>query len=195
MNDRNVKRYRDLREKSGAHQIPRPNAGGKSGAHHIPRKKIQQIHLTAVAGAPTLSPPAPPMGVRLKTAVRRHLAALDARLGRVRRAYLALLAIPAFAVGALVGLVVLGWWLFPVEWTDAGLAQVRPEDQALVVGVAADIFAFENNLERAQRVMYWDMPEGTAVCAEWLSAKQAADDARAQRLAYLALAVRGVPCE
>lgn len=192
MNDRNTKRYRDLRSKSGAHQIPVRST--KSSVHHIPRKKLQRAELTAVAGTPVLSPPAPPVRVRVKTAVRRHLAALDARLGRVRRAYLALLAIPAFAVGALIGLVVLGWWLFPVEWTNAGLAQVRPEDQALVVEVAADVFAFDNNLDRARRVMYWDMPEGTAVCAEWRSARQTADDGRAQRLAYLALAVRGVPC-
>ena len=25
----------------------------------------------------------------------------------------------AFVVGAIFGLVVLGWWLFPVQWTDA----------------------------------------------------------------------------
>lgn len=183
MRDRNVKRYNDLRQQT-AH---------KSGSHHIPKNKLR-VQLTAVA-QPTLAPASPPIKDRLASQWRKQIAAIDARLASVRRAYLVLAAIPAFAVGAVIGLIVLGWWLFPVEWTNAGLSQVRPEDQALVVEVAADMFAVDNNLPRAQRVMYWDSPDGTAVCREWQTAVSANDNNRAQRLAYLALAVRGEPCE
>lgn len=183
MRDRNVKRYNDLRQQN-AH---------KSGSHHIPKNKLR-VQLTAVA-QPTIAPSSPPLKERLSDYWRKQIAALDTKFAGVRRAYLILAAVPAFAVGAVIGLIVLGWWLFPVEWTNAGLAQVRPEDQALVIEVAADMFAIDNNLPRAQRVMYWDAPEGTAVCREWYTAVSSDDDNRAQRLAYLALAVRGEPCE
>ena len=33
----------------------------------------------------------------------------------------------SFVVGLLIGLVVLGWWLWPVQWTDAGPSDLRPD--------------------------------------------------------------------
>ena len=104
-----MKRYNDLRQQT-AH---------KSGSHHIPKNKLR-VQLTAVA-QPTLAPASPPIKERLVGLVaqtnRRHR---RPPCQRAPRAYLVLAAIPAFAVGAVIGLIVLGWWLFPVEWTNAG---------------------------------------------------------------------------
>src|SRR3972149_5451885 len=36
------------------------------------------------------------------------------------------LAIAAFVAGLLVGLVLLGWWLFPVSWENASPAELSP---------------------------------------------------------------------
>ena len=35
----------------------------------------------------------------------------------------------AFILGLIIGLVVLGWWLWPVQWTDATPGQLAPEYQ------------------------------------------------------------------
>ena len=35
--------------------------------------------------------------------------------------------IVSFVVGLFIGLVVLGWWLWPVQWTDAGPSDLRPK--------------------------------------------------------------------
>jgi len=37
--------------------------------------------------------------------------------------------IVAFIVGLFIGLVILGWWLWPVQWTDAAPSDLRPEFQ------------------------------------------------------------------
>lgn len=158
-----------------------------SGAHHIPNRKLQLSH---AASAPHLVQRAS-MAERLRRHWSDGLRKMDIRLGGVRRAYLALAAIPAFAAGALVGLIVLGWWLWPVQWVDAGLAQLRAEDQALYVELAADMYAIDHNTDRARRVMAWDT-DGTAVCESLAAAE---DEAQAARLAFLAASVRGEPCD
>jgi len=44
----------------------------------------------------------------------------------------------SFVVGLLIGLVVLGWWLWPVEWTDAAPSDLRPEYQEIYLRGAID---------------------------------------------------------
>jgi hypothetical protein len=67
-----------------------------------------------------------------------------------------------FLLGALVGLVVLGWWLLPVRWTDVGPAQLAPAWQAELARLVASDYARTGDdraawlaldpLEPAQRV-------------------------------------------
>jgi hypothetical protein len=49
--------------------------------------------------------------------------------------------IVAFVAGLIIGLVVLGWWLFPVQWTDASPAQLRPDLQQDYMRMAIDSYS------------------------------------------------------
>ncbi len=49
------------------------------------------------------------------------------------------LAIAAFIVGLIVGLVALGWWLFPVNWENASAAQLRPDLRADYLRAAIEL--------------------------------------------------------
>jgi hypothetical protein len=57
----------------------------------------------------------------------------------------------AFVGGLIIGLVVLGWWLFPVQWTDAGPSDLRPEYQEIYLRMAIDSFTLNQDAAFAQQ--------------------------------------------
>ncbi|RMF50680.1 MAG: hypothetical protein D6755_00810 [Anaerolineae bacterium] len=58
--------------------------------------------------------------------------------------------IVGFIVGALFGLVVLGWWLFPVSWENAAPANLHPGYQEVYLRNAIAAFAADNDVAQAQ---------------------------------------------
>ena len=56
----------------------------------------------------------------------------------------------AFLLGAIVGLVVLGWWLWPVKWINADPADLRPSAKEAYLQTIADAFAATGNTEVAR---------------------------------------------
>ena len=50
------------------------------------------------------------------------------------------LALAGFLIGVFIGLVVLGWWLWPVKWTNAGPKDLRPEYQETYLRMAIDSY-------------------------------------------------------
>jgi hypothetical protein len=56
----------------------------------------------------------------------------------------------AFVLGAVVGLVVLGWWLWPVKWTNADPADLRPSHKEGYLQMIADSYALTGNAELAR---------------------------------------------
>ncbi len=56
-----------------------------------------------------------------------------------------------FAVGLILGWFVIGWGIWPVTWTDAGPADLRPDARVDYLRMAIDSFAFTTNPEDAQR--------------------------------------------
>ena len=55
----------------------------------------------------------------------------------------------ALVIGAIFGLVVLGWWLFPVEWTDGTPAQLRVDMREDYLRAAIDSYTLNEDLSAA----------------------------------------------
>jgi len=51
-----------------------------------------------------------------------------------------------FVIGLLVGWWAIGWWLWPVEWTDAGLADLTHLDKKLVILLVSERYAADHDL-------------------------------------------------
>jgi hypothetical protein len=57
----------------------------------------------------------------------------------------------SFVVGLFIGLVVLGWWLWPVQWTDAAPSDLRPEYQETYLRMAIDSYTLNQDAAVAQQ--------------------------------------------
>ena len=57
----------------------------------------------------------------------------------------------SFIVGLFIGLVVLGWWLWPVQWTDAGPNDLRPDAQETYLRMAIDSYTLNQDAAVAQQ--------------------------------------------
>jgi len=53
-------------------------------------------------------------------------------------------------VGAIFGLVVLGWWLFPVQWTDAAAEDLRYDVKIEVMRTCIDAFGYNGDAAKAK---------------------------------------------
>ena len=56
----------------------------------------------------------------------------------------------AFIVGLLIGLVVLGWWLWPVKWINAAPQHLSPEYQREYLQMAVEAYAFTGDAQAAK---------------------------------------------
>ena len=76
----------------------------------------------------------------------------------------ALLTAAVFLAGLLFGWLALGWWLFPVEWTDALPADLRADARTEYVRMVADLYVRDNDVERARRrLQSFESTEGDLV--------------------------------
>jgi len=70
-------------------------------------------------------------------------------------------AIGAAVVGLLLGLAT-GWWLWPVQWTNATPAHLRSDFQEAYILLVAEDYAESGNLERARErlgLQFWEQDE------------------------------------
>jgi len=65
----------------------------------------------------------------------------------------------SFIVGIIVGMTVLGWWLFPVEWTDASPDLLRVESQEDYLRMVIDSYSLDADIALAQS-RYAELGEG-----------------------------------
>jgi hypothetical protein len=61
--------------------------------------------------------------------------------------------IVAFIAGLLIGLVILGWWIWPVQWSDAAPQHLRQDLQEDYLRMALDSYARTPDLDLAKRVI------------------------------------------
>jgi len=96
----------------------------------------------------------------------------------------------AFFVGLFIGLVFLGWWVWPVEWTDATPGQLDQVYQDAYVKMTADLYSLNGNAEMVQQALGgW----GGDVAACNLAATTADASERA-RLEAIATVTNGAGC-
>lgn len=102
-----------------------------------------------------------------------------------------LAALAAFIAGLIIGLVVLGWGLFPVQYSGADPSGLFPEYQAALVRGAADLYAFDNNQEKLRGTLgSWG---GDKVACDL--ARNSLDSADQNRLVAAATVINGTGCE
>jgi hypothetical protein len=95
----------------------------------------------------------------------------------------------AFIVGLVIGLVVLGWGLWPVQWTGAGPQDMAEADQARYISAVADLYSFQGDQEKVREALGgW----GGDVAACRLAAASP-DPAEVARLEAVASVVSGQP--
>jgi len=108
-----------------------------------------------------------------------------ARLMRGSRGYLLGL---TFVAGLLMGWMVIGWWLWPVQWTNSDPWHLRPEHQRTFVGLVAEDFWRTSDVSRARDALAgWD-DEALADLLTTMQAQASSPEAR-QHLEALAEAL------
>ena len=62
-----------------------------------------------------------------------------------------------FVAGLLLGWMVIGWWLWPVQWTNSDPWHLHPEHQKTFVGLVAEDFWRTSDVSRAREALAgWD---------------------------------------
>ena len=88
---------------------------------------------------------------------------MDAMRDQVNRPLV--VGIAAFVVGLIIGLVVLGWWLWPVQWTDAGPNDLRAEYKEIYLRMAIDSYTVNPDAALAQQRIQEVGPEAPQILA------------------------------
>jgi len=99
--------------------------------------------------------PQPTTAERLREQFRRMTALATAAWNRLTKEQLVVVAL---ALGTFVGLVVLGWGLWPVEWdasswTGANFNNLPAEKRALVIDNSAELFSYTTNHARVRALL------------------------------------------
>ncbi len=97
----------------------------------------------------------------------------------------------AFAAGLVIGLVVLGWYVFPVQWTKAGPGDLAGGYREDYLAMVAESYARNGNVELARRRLRTFDPVTINQAAETLNSLGLAVEA--QQVRALASLVPGTP--
>ncbi len=93
-----------------------------------------------------------------------------------------LVALVAFIIGLVIGLVVLGWGLWPVEWTNGSFSDLNDADQQEFVRLVASDYALRPDSDRAADLIGRLGPEAPKVISDTLGAALGEDAIRVAQL-------------
>ena len=102
----------------------------------------------------------------------------------------------AFVVGLIIGLPILGWSVWPVEWTDATPQSLAQEDQDKLLRTVAELYSLDgNNADKARNTLSaWPSADAAASICDLGS--RSLDPAEQVRLDAIARVVNnGVGCD
>jgi hypothetical protein len=101
-------------------------------------------------------------------------------------------AVLGFVLGLIIGLPILGWWLMPIKWTNAGPQDLTDTTRTAYIMAAADSYSSRLDVNRAKEAFaIW--PEASQEICQL--SQVATDPADQQRLVALAAAITdGVGC-
>lgn len=98
----------------------------------------------------------------------------------------------AFVVGLIIGQTLFGWYLFPVEWTGAGPADLDQAEQDVYLQTIADAYSLQpGNTGLVTRALGTWPDAASAICD---LRTRTADPAAQQRLEAIAMVQSGQPC-
>lgn len=98
--------------------------------------------------------------------------------------------VAGFVLGVFIGLVLLGWWLWPVRWTDAGPEHLRTEFKEIYLRMAIDAHSANPDLAVAQQRVDEVGPEAEEILAAIMAEPENQDSEAIS--AFLSIA-RGEP--
>ena len=97
----------------------------------------------------------------------------------------------SFVIGLVIGLVVLGWGLFPVQWTDVPYTMLGDDEKVVLLDLASDLNAYNPQSERVINLAQkWGEIDDLA-CA---TAELETDPVRKVQLMALAYRINGKGC-
>lgn len=80
---------------------------------------------------------------------------------------LIVVAVGSFLVGLLLGWLVIGWWLWPVEYYDTDPFDLRPQHKMAYVAMVADSYSLTHDLKQAQqRLAGWPEDELATILSD-----------------------------
>ena len=96
----------------------------------------------------------------------------------------------AFVAGLFIGLFVLGWWLWPVQWTGGGPQDLAEADQARYVRTVAELYSHQGDQQKVRDALGgW---AGDVAACQLVATT--ADPADAARLEAVAAIINGQGC-
>jgi len=90
-----------------------------------------------------------------------------------------------FVIGLVFGLIVLGWWLFPVKWVGLGPDNLTVSEQMMFVDAVSDLHAYQGDVERTRKLLnYWRGDQ--VACLMAMQTHNWAESMRLQTAAFVA---------
>lgn len=102
----------------------------------------------------------------------------------------------AFILGLIIGLPILGWGLWPVEWTEAPPQALAQSDQDKILRSVAELYSLDGNNQDKVRdtLSAWAPADAaTAICDQ--RANRSTDPAEQERLQAIAFVLVGQNCD